>query len=179
MLETIKVYYFNNDPSIFGFKNIFHKTLFGHSVHEEENKVFIKPIKYSSNSLSPLNILSLKKTFNIKDIYMYDRVRGVEEDILITDHINRSGLFFLRGKTPHKHLTMFPDMSGVYIKKSKLKKSVVQTLGPKRFKTTENEEGVIFSEGCAITATLWHYVGVNIKCFGVSMTKETKVSLTE
>ena len=98
---------------------------------------------------------------------MYDRIRGIEQDVLITDHVNRSGLFFLRGKTPNEGFPMFPDMSNVYEKKSKLKKTTVQTLGPKRFKTTERQEGVVFSECCAITATLWHYVGVSVKCFGV------------
>ena len=47
---------------------------------------------------------------------MYDRIRGIEQDVLITDHVNRSGLFFLRGKTPHEGFPMFPDMSNVYEK---------------------------------------------------------------
>ena len=98
---------------------------------------------------------------------MYDRIKGIEQDVLITDHINRSGLFFLRGKTPHEGFPMFPDMSNVYEKKSKLKKTTVQTLGPKRFKTTERQEGVVFSEWYVITAAIWHYVDVSVKCFRV------------
>ena len=98
---------------------------------------------------------------------MYDRIRGTEQNVQIIDHVNRSGLFFLRGKTPIEDFPMFPDMSKIYKKTSKLKKITVQTLGPKRFKTTKTQEGVVFSECCAITATLWHYVGVSVKCFGV------------
>ncbi|MDB2350993.1 hypothetical protein N9W06_01765 [Candidatus Marinimicrobia bacterium] len=163
----MKFYYFNSNPKTFGFNNVFHKTLFGHTINEKKNNIFIKPTRFNKFSLSPSNILGLKKAYNIKEIHMYDRIRGIEHNVLITDHINRSGLFFLRGRTPHEDFPMFPDMSKVYEKKSKLKKTTVQTLGPKRFKTTETQEGVVFSECCAITATLWHYVGVSVKCFGV------------
>ena len=163
----MKIHYFNSNPKTLGFNNDFYKTLFGHTINEKNNDVFIKPIKFNKVSLSPSNILGLKKTYNIKEIHMYDRIKGIEQDVLITDHVNRSGLFFLRGKTPHEGFPMFPDMSNVYEKKSKLKKTTVQTLGPKRFKTTKRQEGVVFSECCAITATLWHYVGVSVKCFGV------------
>ena len=163
----MKIHYFNSNPTTFGFKNVFHKTLFGHTINENKGNVFIKPTKFNGFSISPSNILGLKKSFNIKEVHMYDRIRGAEQDVLITDHVNRSGLFFLRGKTPIEDFPMFPDMSTVYKKTSKLKKTTVQTLGPKRFKATKTQEGVVFSECCAITATLWHYVGVSVKCFGV------------
>ena len=170
----MKVYYFNSRLENFGFKENLNKNLFGHGIKEDKNEVFIKPTKYNESSLSPFNFLNLKKTYNIKEIYMYDRVIGAHGEVLIIDHINRSGLFFLRGKTPHGKLTMFPDMSGVYKKNSKLKKSTVQTLGPKRFKAAKTEKGIVFSEGCAITASLWHYVGVRVKCFGFSQSKTNK-----
>ena len=170
----MKIHYFNSNPKTFGFNTVFHKTAFSHNINEDKNNVFIKPIKFNKFSLSPHNLSGLKKTYNIKEIHMYDRIRGIEQDVLITDHVNRSGLFFLRGKTPHEDLPMFSDMSNVYIKKSKLKKTTVQTLGPKRFKTTARQEGVVFSECCAITATLWHYVGVSVKCFGVLEKKSIK-----
>ena len=73
----------------------------------------------------------------------------------------------MRGKTPHKKLPMFPDMSNVYIKNTKNKRHTVQTLGPKNFKSPPNEPGVVFSEASAITATLWHYVGVGVRCYGI------------
>ena len=98
---------------------------------------------------------------------MFDRVVGIKKNILITDHINRSGTSFLRGKTPHKKLPMFPDMSSVYIKNTKNKRQTAQTLGPKNFKVPPNEAGVVFSEASAITATLWHYVGVGVRCYGI------------
>ena len=170
----MKTYYFNSSLENFGFKKTLTKNLFGHGIKEDKSEVFIKPKKYKESSLSPFNFLKLKNTYNIKEVYMYDRVIGVSGDALIIDHINRSGLFFLRGKTPHGKLTMFPDMSGVYNKNSKLKKIIVQTLGPQRFKTAETEKGIFFSEGCAITASLWHYVGVRVTCFGFSKNETNK-----
>ena len=115
----MKIHYFNSNPKTLGFNHDFYKTLFGHTINEKNNDVLIKPIKFNKVSLSPSNILGLKKTYNIKEIHMYDRIRGIEQDVLITDHINRSGLFFLRGKTPHEGFQMFPDMSNVYEKKCK------------------------------------------------------------
>ena len=73
----------------------------------------------------------------------------------------------MRGKTPHKKLPMFPDMSSVYIKNTKNKRQTVQTLGPKNFKEPPNETDIVFSEASAITATLWRYVGVGVRCYGV------------
>ena len=98
---------------------------------------------------------------------MFDRVVGIKKNILITDHINRSGTSFIRGKTPHKKLPMFPDMSNVYIQDKKNKRQTVQTLGPKNYKKTPEEAGVVFSESAAITATVWRYVGVSVRCYGV------------
>mgnify|MGYP004387005185 CR=1 FL=1 len=97
---------------------------------------------------------------------MFDRISGLNKNILITDHINRSGVSFLRGETPYNKRPMFPDLSKIYICDKK-PRVVVQTLGPKRFKKPPNELGVVFSESAAITATVWRYVGVGVKCYGV------------
>ena len=71
---------------------------------------------------------------------------------------------------------MFPDLSKIYICDKK-KGGVVQTLGPKKFKNPPNEPGTIFSEAVAIVATLWHYIGVEVVCFGVGQPNQTKTIL--
>ena len=133
----------------------------------EEGSVFITPTQFTKEHISPEHILRLKEKYKIENIIMFDRVVGIKKNILITDHINRSGTSFMRGKTPHKKLPMFPDMSDVYMPDSKKKRQTVQTLGPKRFIRPPNEFGVVFSEASAITATLWHYVGVGVRCYGI------------
>ena len=133
----------------------------------EEGSVFITPTQFTKEHISPEHIFGIKEKYEIENIIMFDRVVGIKKNILITDHINRSGTSFMRGKTPHKKLPMFPDMSDIYMQGSEKKKRTVQTLGPKRFITPPNEFGVVYSEASAITATVWHYVGVGVRCYGV------------
>ena len=113
-------------------------------------------------------MLLLKERYNIEVIRMFDRVIGTEKNVVITDHINRSGLSFLAGNTPYQNFPMFPNMSNIYIKKEKDVGKCVHTIGPDEFKKAPQEKGVIFSESAAIIATLWHYVGVRIRCLGIS-----------
>ena len=133
----------------------------------EAGSVFITPAQFTKEHISPEHILGLKEKYKIENIIMFDRVVGIKKNILITDHINRSGTSFIRGKTPHKKLPMFPDMSNVYTQDKKNKRQTVQTLGPKNYKKTPEEVGVVFSELAAITATVWHYVGVGVRCYGI------------
>ena len=108
---------------------------------------------------------------------MFDRVVGIKKNILITDHINRSGTSFIRGKTPNKKFPMFPDMSNVYTQDKKNKRHTVKTLGPKNYKKTPEEDGVVFSESAAILATLWRYIGVEVVCFGIGQPNQKKTFL--
>ena len=163
----MKKYYFNTNPKNFGINNVFDREVFGHFAMRETNSLFITPAQFTKKHISPKHILGLKDKYKIENIIMFDRVVGIKKNTLITDHINRSGISFIRGKTPHKKLPMFPDMSDVYIEDTKNKRQTVQTLGPKNFKAPPNEAGVVFSEASAITATLWHYVGVGVRCYGI------------
>ena len=163
----MKNYYFNTKPIKFGINKVFDREFFGHLMLCEEGSVYITPTQFTKEHISPEYILGIKDKYKIENIIMFDRVVGIKKNILITDHINRSGTSFIRGKTPHKKLPMFPDMSSVYIKNTKNKRQTVQTLGPKNIKAPPNEAGVVFSEASAITATLWHYVGVSVRCYGV------------
>jgi len=98
---------------------------------------------------------------------MYDRTFGIKEKSIIIDHVNRSGVFYLKGNTPHEQRPMFPDMSYIYEKDPPLKSIIVQTLGYSRFKKVKLEERVFFSEAAAIIATIWHYVGVSVRGFAI------------
>ena len=163
----MKNYYFNTNPKNFGINNVLNGEFFGHLTLCEENAIFITPSQFTKKHISPEHLFGLKEKYKIENIIMFDRVVGIKKNVLITDHINRSGISFMRGKTPHKKLPMFPDMSSVYIKNTKNKRQTVQTLGPKNFKAPPNDAGVVFSEASAITATLWHYVGVGVRCYGI------------
>ena len=163
----MKNYYFNTNPRRFGINKVFDREIFGHLMVFGEGSVFITPKQFTKEHISPEHILRLKEKYKIENIIMFDRVVGIKKNILITDHINRSGISFIRGKTPHKKFPMFPDMSDIYMQGSKKKRQTVQTLGPKSFITPPNEFGVVFSEASAITATVWHYVGVGVRCYGV------------
>ena len=170
----MKVYYFNANPKHFGINIQLNKKIFGHKTYEETRLLFLTPGKFDKNNLCPHNALRFKQKYKIKNIIMFDRVLGTDKNIIISDHINRSGTSFLIEKTPHKNFPMFPDMSGIYITKNNEKGQTVQTLGPDRFPSPPSEKGVVFSEAAAITASLWHYVGVGVRCFGVCDQKTDK-----
>ena len=167
-------YYFNTNPRKFGINRVFDREFFGHLVVCEEGSVYITPTQFTKEHISPEHIFGIKEKYEIENIIMFDRVVGIKKNILIRDHINRSGTSFMRGKTPHKKFPMFPDMSDIYMQGSEKKKRTVQTLGPKRFITPPNEFGVVYSEASAITATVWHYVGVGVRCYGVVDNRDLK-----
>ena len=170
----MKVYYFNTDPKKFRVQIGFNVKAWGHRIKKKPKEIFVTPIGFSKKNTSPKNLHHLKKDLNIEQIYMFDRIAGLNKNIFITDHINRSGVSFLRGKTPYKNLPMFPDMSKTYSSYKKKPGVVVHTLGPKNFKKPPSEKGVVFSESAAIFATLWRYIGVEVMCFGIGQPNETK-----
>ena len=173
----MKVFYFNASPNDFGIKIDFKEKTFGHQIKRGSRKTVLNPTRFSKKNISLKNLDQLKKKLNIGRIYIFDRISGLNKNILITDHINRSGISFLRGETPYNKRPMFPDLSKVYTHYEKTPRVVVQTLGPKRFKKPPSEPGVVFSESAAIFTTLWHYIGVEILCFGIGQPNQTKTIL--
>ena len=151
----------------FGFNEKLNQNLYDHGLCKKKSAVYIKPKEYNDVSISPFNFFSLKKKYNIKIVYLYDRVLGVNNKVVVSDHVNRSGFYPLRGKTPYKTLTMFPDMSKIYEGDLNQKKTTIHTLGPKRFKSKQLSDSLVYSEGAAAVSTLWHYLNVKVKCFGV------------
>ena len=163
----MKVYYFINRLQYFGFNEKLNQSFCDHSVSEKENQVLIRPKKYNTASISVKNFFSIREKYDIELIILYDRVVGANKKVIISDHINRSGFYPLCGNTPYKKLTMFPDMSKIYEGDPNQKKTTIHTLGPKRFKNKHLSNSLVYSEGAAAVSTLWHYLNVKVKCFGV------------
>ena len=140
----MKVYYFINRLEYFGFNKELNQSFYDHGICEKKSAVYIKPKDYNDVSISPFNFFSLKKKYNIKIVHLYDRVIGVNERVVVSDHINRSGFYPLRGKTPYKALAMFPDMSKIYEGDLNQKKITIHTLGPKRFKSKHLSDSIVY-----------------------------------
>ena len=167
IIKKLNIHYFNNQLSRFNINQKLDLKFFNHNVGIKDNDVFIVPNQFNETSISPNEFLGLKNKYQIKTVNMYDRTFGIKEKSIITDHVNRSGVFFLKGNTPFKQRPMFPDMSHIYEKDHLLKNIVVQTLGYDRFKEIKFKEKVFFSEAAAIIATIWHYVDVRVRGFAI------------
>ena len=167
IIKQLNIHYYNNHLSKFNINQKLDLKIFNHNVGIKNNDVFIVPNQFNETSISPIEFLGLKNKYQIKTINMYDRTFGIKEKSLIIDHINRSGVFFLKGKTPFKQRPMFPDMSFIYEKDPSLNNIIVQTLGYDRFKKVKLKEQAFFSEAAAIIATVWHYVGVRVLGFAI------------
>ena len=167
IIKQLNVHYYNNHLSKFNIDQKLDSKFFKHNVGIKNNNVFIIPNQFNETSISPTEFLGLKNKYQIKTVNMYDRTFGIKEKSLIIDHVNRSGVFFLKGNTPLNQRPMFPDMSHIYKKDLSLKSIVVQTLGYDRFKADKLKEKVFFSEAAAIIATVWHYVGVSVRGFAI------------
>ena len=167
IIKQLNIHYYNNHLSKFNIDKKLDLKFFNHNIGIKNNDVFIFPNQFNETSISPTEFLGLKNKYQIKTVNMYDRTFGIKEKYLIIDHVNRSGVFFLKGNTPFKQRPMFPDMSHIYEKDLLLKSIVVQTLGYDRFKKVKFKEKVFFSEAAAIIATVWHYVGVSVRGFAI------------
>ena len=167
IIKQLNVHYYNNQLSKFNIDQKLDLKFFNHNIGVKDNDVFIVPNQFNEKSISPTEFLGLKNKYQIETVNMYDRTVGINEKSIIIDHVNRSGVFHLKGNTPHEHRPMFPDMSYVYEKDPLLKNIIVQTLGYNRFKNVKFKERVFFSEAAAIIATIWHYVDVRVRGFAI------------
>ena len=167
IIKQLNVHYYNNHLGKFNIDQKLDLKVFNHNVGIKNNDVFIVPNQFNETSISPTEFLGLKNKYQIKTVNMYDRTFGIKEKSSIIDHVNRSGVFHLKGNTPHEQRPMFPDMSCIYEKNPSSKNIIVQTLGYERFKNVKLKEQVFFSEAAAIIATIWHYVGVRVRGFAI------------
>jgi hypothetical protein len=93
-----------------------------------------------------------------------DRIYREEGIVHVSDHINRTGESFLRGKTPFKNLPTFPDISNIY---NKEKGKTLMSLGEKNTLIFNTQENVILSSWIAAISPVWDYINVQITGIGV------------
>ena len=146
----------------------------GHNVVSLGKKKIIWPKKLDLNHISPENFLVLKERINIEDILIVDRLKGLKKTAPIVGHINRSGISFLRGKTPIKNAQQFPDMSYIYSKIEGMESKTVQTLGPERFLKPPQRERHIWSEAIGLVSVVAHYIGMNVFAVGTENNNKRK-----
>ena len=146
----------------------------GHNIANYGKKKIIWPKKPDLNHISPENFLVLKERINIEDILIVDRLKGLKKTASIVGHINRSGISFLRGKTPVKNAQQFPDMSYVYSKIEGVESKTVQTLGPERFLKPPQHERHIWSEAVGLVSVVAHYIGLNVFAVGTENDRRRK-----
>ena len=146
----------------------------GHNIANFGKKKIIWPKKLDSNHVSPDNFLVLKERIKIEDVLIVDRLKGLKKTASIVGHINRSGISFLRGKTPIKNAQQFPDMSHVYSKTEGMELKTVHTLGPERFLKPPQHERHIWSEAIGLVSVVAHYIGMNVFAVGTENNNKRK-----
>ena len=142
-------------------------TIDDHHIFKDNGFLYLWPEEFSSETISPKSLCHLKDKYFISEITIFDRIKGVYNNVSIKDHINRSGLNFLSGKTPFKKFPMFPDVSKIYQPIKGLNSITVHTVGPKRFRETSIKK-VVISESVARVAPIWYYIGVCVKAKGIA-----------
>ena len=86
----------------------------------------------------------------------------------ICGHVNRSGENYLIGMTPYNNYPQFPDMTHIYKTRSHKRTKTVHTVGPKRYKETELNSKIIWSEAIGLVAPVFYYFDCNIKGVGLN-----------
>ena len=148
--------------------------LSGHNIANLGKKKIIWPKKFNPNQISPKNFMILKESINIQNVLIVDRLKGIKKAASVVGHINRSGISFLRGKTPIKKAQQFPDMSYVYSKVEGMESKTVHTLGPERFLKPPQHEKYIWSESIGLVSIVAHYVGMNVFAVGTESDSQRK-----
>ena len=154
MLKTI----YSIHPPKYGKKS---QTIFGHQIIEKDKARYVCPKDFSENDINPTNFYKLKTELGLDSILILDRVKNINGEICIMDHVNRSGYNFLTGKTPYKNFPTFPDISHIYNAIPNMDGIKVHTVGPRRY-LCANSKKIFYSESVGLIAPVWHYVGVKI-----------------
>ncbi|MFQ6603941.1 MAG: hypothetical protein ACE5D8_00145 [Fidelibacterota bacterium] len=141
------------------------KTVADHYIFKTNNSINLSPVTFDSSAINLENLTRLIKAFPMENIIILDRIRD-KRPVTIRDHINGSGINFLRGDTPFQDRTQFPDMSHVYRPHPFAQPATVFTAGPTRFHNIEIPDLVI-SEAAGIISPLWHYLDISVCGFGI------------
>ena len=151
---------------IYGLNQNHEHTSDTHFISENNGFLYLWPEEFSSETISPKSFCRLKDKYFISNVTIFDRIKGVNKNMWIKDHINRSGFNFLSGKTPFKNFPMFPDVSKIYQPIKGLNGVIVHTVGPKRFRESGDNKAII-SESVALVAPIWYYIGVRVSAKGI------------
>ena len=134
---------------------------FGHHIIEKDKARYVCPKEFSKNDINPSNFYKLKTELGLDSILILDRVKNIDDERCIMDHVNRSGYNFLTGKTPYKNFPTFPDISHIYNAIPNMDGIKVHTIGPIRFSKINSKE-ILYSESVGVISPIWHYVGVKV-----------------
>ena len=102
--------------------------LYNHKGIKKESSIYLYPKERSSTSINPENFFNIKKEIQLSDIMVIDRIYSKDDVVYVDDHINRTGLSYLRGKTPFKNLPTFPDISNIYKREEFRQKSLISNI---------------------------------------------------
>ena len=103
-------------------------SFYNHKGIKKENSIYLFPEKNSPKTINPENFFNIKKEIQLSDIMVIDRIYSKDDVVYVDDHINRTGLSYLRGKTPFKNLPTFPDISNIYNREEFRKKSFLSDI---------------------------------------------------
>jgi len=167
--KTNEIYYLCAGPGAWGLDISIFKKLSGHIFGIINDKLFVWPKKLSIKSCNPKNIHNLLKVSEKnKDIVIIDRIKSKIPKVNICGHVNRSGENYLIGMTPYNNYPQFPDMTHIYKTHSHKRTKTVHTVGPKRYKETELNSKIIWSEAIGLVAPVFYYFDCNIKGVGLN-----------
>ena len=161
----MNLYYFCSKKVFEQFRFEPNKHEYQHGLAIMNGNVFVYPHTTTQQSINPSNLYNIKLSLGIEKVILVDRIFSEEETTKTKDHINRTGVSFLRGNTPFEELPTFPDVSNIYHTK---KGKVFMSVGDKKPLKIITGKGVVLSEWIAPIATVWHYLGTNIKGYGVN-----------
>ena len=143
--------------------------IFGHGKTTYKNLTAFYPLENTEKIINPKNLYQLKNKFGFTSIIMVDHILDKKGIVHVSDHINRTGKSFLRGKTPFKDFPTFPDISNIYIKKNG---KTLMSLGEKNILNINTQENVILSSWIAPISSVWSYV--NVQIFGIGVGEEVR-----
>lgn len=138
---------------------------YNHKGIKKDSSIYLYPEENSPKTINPENFFNLKKEIQLTDLVVIDRIYSKANLVYVDDHINRTGLSYLRGKTPFKNLPIFPDISNIYNKKNG---KTLMSVGDKNSFKINLEKNVILSSWIAAISPVWHYVGVKVTGLGIS-----------
>ncbi len=147
-----------------------------HGYVERDDQCWCWPVKLDKGYPSLEDLDELMENQGTSHVLILDRWNG-SKTISVIDHVNRSGQSILRGKTPFGNRPQFPDISTVYSPVPEYDTGYVETVGPERFSSTENETNT--SEICGIVAPAFSYLGATVKTLCIPRKKTKQFKLKE